>query len=98
MSTAGFHYIIIRSRIVLENVVGRQFQLDIRHNHAFYERFLNSLFLSIKFRLSFGIVLLSIEFGFLFNAFYSKFLISIKDCHKAMWHPNCSTESICSNV
>ena len=60
MLTAGFHDIIIRSRIVFKNVVGRQFQSDIRNNHAFYERFLNSLFLLKNLRLSFAIVLLSI--------------------------------------
>ena len=98
MSTAGFHNIIIRSRIVFKNVLGRQFQSDIRNNHAFYERFLNSLFLSIKFRLSFAIVLLSIEFSFLFNAFHSKFVISIEAYDNAMRQPYRSTDRVFFNV
>ena len=80
MSTTGFHDIIIRSKIVFKNFVGRQCQSDIRNNHAVYERFLKSLVLSINLRLSFAIVLLSVEFSFLFNAYVN-----------AMRHPHCST-------
>ena len=81
-----------------QNILDMLFKSDIRHNHACCQRFLNSLFLLINLRLSFAIVLLSIEFSFLFNAFHSKFVISIKAYVNAMRHQYCSTDHVFSNV